>query len=359
MLWILWLSIALCVAVAITCVVVSKYRTKKRNITVAAKNAAIQSAKSSSSEPDEVNAKQWLSNFLARFKDIPEDHTIIMSAHCSILSFLEAQHESIRAFCKVPYTYIVLNDANVSSRPEQHRAIHDYCKRNNIHHVPIPELMHRNRNVIFPDDGSSIKNMDYSDPSYRASVGVQIMTHLFRTHNGYCLMLDSDSSFVNTFDPYVILPKTLPETYGANSQHKGPPEHRITYIWIPFVLFDMSRFPHPEWMNLDVGNVDGIQLDTGGKWCYYLNKMQATENPPNPPYKEFTCLYGKNTNNEAVKKFIVDNPDMHVETAEFYEGCLLHLHNGSGWNDFNRDIQKERAKRFLAFIRELIHMAAT
>jgi hypothetical protein len=276
--------------------------------------------------------------------NIPSEHVLIISAHCAILTFLEAQWESLTTFVQVPFTFIVFNDAR-PERPDRSDAIEKYCKDNHIIHIRIPQFMHDQRIVLFPDTC----NQDPNNPSCRTATGLQIMMEIFKLHAGYAMVLDSDASLINTFSPTMILPREGPYTYLAVDQFGIGKTRPYRYIWNAFILFDMTRFPHREWMNMDCGYVDDVLVDTGGLWDTYFEKTHYTSLPKPTPDESSSC--------DGITHFKNDNRDMCFGTAEFYAGCVFHAHNGGSWNsEFDEEKQIQRATIFKHFIQDRIHV---
>lgn len=296
------------------------------------------------SAPD--NAREWLDLLLHTTipdMNIPSDHLLIMSAHCAIVTYLQAQWESLVKFVQVPFTFIVLNDTKKQERPDRYYAIEKYCRENRIRHIPIPQFVHDQRVVLFPDTEEPGCNF----ASCRASTGVQIMLEVFKLHAGYALVLDSDASLIRALSPETILPRDSPYTYTAMNQSREGKTRTVDYIWIPFMLFDMTRFPHPEWMNVDCGRIDDVGVDTGGHWNDYLEKTKHTSLPK--PVGDESSSW------DVITQFKTNNPNMCLQFSEFYAGCVFHAHNGSGWDPaFNEAKQMRRAEIFRDFVRDRI-----
>lgn len=295
-----------------------------------------------STSPSDRKEREWLHNLLNNTipsLKIPQENLLIMSAHCAIDTYLHAQWESLQAFVKVPFTFIVLNDAKKVVRPDRYAAIERYCRDHNIIHIPIPQVMHDERTIVFPETVEPNCNL----APCRTAIGVQIMLEVFKQHSGYALVLDSDAAFINDFVPEQVLPRNEPYTYMALDQSR----ESIDYIWNAFIFFDMTRFPHPEWMNVDCGNVNGVSVDVGGHWNDYYRKTNRTS-MPKPAIVGYTPM-------PEIDTFVSSNPDMCFNHVEFFAGCVLHAHNGGGWDPaFTEEKQIERAKIFHNFISKMI-----
>jgi hypothetical protein len=267
--------------------------------------------------------------------NVPRDHLLIGSAHCTDFRFIEAQFQSLKAFVKVPFTYFVINDTKKYERMDRYEAIVNVCNKNNIKHIEFPQELHDHREVLFPN---SNQNHDPNGPSVRASNVVQFMLQIFKMHQGYALMLDSDCVVINPLIPSSVL--------FPNFTYAGPPQTRwsekrqknLDYVWIVVILFDMLHFPAQHLMNLDCGFIDGVRMDTGGMWNNYI---EETNNIPK--------YFIENNSQEEIAKIKVKFP-----RVECFDNLFLHFHNGSQWENISDQQHSQLVEGWLTALRELI-----
>jgi hypothetical protein len=285
----------------------------------------------------EVSAEMWLADFFAdtlpEWK-IPDNHLLIGSAHCTDARFVEAQFASIKAFVKNDFTYFVINDVKKKLRPDRYEAIVETCERNNIKHITFHPGLHDDRTILLPDTDQKVND----NASARASDVVQFMVEIFQTHNGYALMLDSDCVIINSFNPHQELSPNY--SYAGPHQTKWCEKRQtwLDYVWIVVILFDMAAFPHPEFMNLDCGRIDEVQMDTGGMWNTYIQK---TNNIP----RYFREVWTNPHMQDIKRKF---------PRVECFENLFLHFHNGSQWEGITDADHHMLVGQWLETVKEII-----
>ena len=308
-------------------------------VVVPSSKLMVTDSKQEKEKTSDHDARQWLREFFDTTLpawNVPADHLLIGSAHCTDYRFIEAQFESLKAFVKTPFTYFVINDVKRDERPDRYQAILEACTKHDIKHITFHPGLHTDRTILLPET----QLPGDTNASARASDVVQFMLHIFRTHKGYTLMLDSDCVVVNPLVPAQIL--------SSDFTYAGPPQTRwsekrqkhLDYVWIVVILFDMANFPNPELMNLDCGWIDGVRMDTGGMWNTYIEK---TNNIPRALKEDYT---------DPIMQEIKEK----YPRVECFENQFLHFHNGSQWENITDEQHAELVKGWLETVQKIVQL---
>ncbi len=273
-----------------------------------------------------VSLETWLAS-LSLETPLKSNELLVCTAHCGESLYIDAQVESLNKFCQVPYRLVVLNDATTTDKSEN---IHRACEKHAIQCIDIPEALHTNRRLLFPETTEP----DVVNAVTRCADGIQVMFNIFRKTQGFCMVLDADCVAVDFFDPKHMIPS--PFNHVGVAQSRG----HVEYIWNAFLLFDMSAFPSPELMNADSGRVDGFPVDVMGQWYSYCKKTD------NWPYHIVT-----DENSDRFAELLI-----HTPKYEIFDGKFVHFHNSSQWDPKKPEIHKERAAFWLNWTRKQIQL---
>jgi len=197
---------------------------------------------------------------------------IIASAHCTKVDLIEYQFKSIKKFIKdLDYSYYIFNDAedckslNNFCNINAARNIEDKCKEMNINHVRIPQELHKNRRLIFPNcDQDNVSN---NHVCCRAALSVQYIYNYFKNENVILLILESDMFFIKDI--------CLENCIGDKLVVFHPQSrNNIEYMWIGILLMNLSKMKNKDNLFFDTGRVEGVSTDSGGYSYHYLKNLE-------------------------------------------------------------------------------------
>lgn len=261
---------------------------------------------------------------------------IIASPHCTKLDLIEFQYKSIKKYVlDEDYEYFIFNDgSNIKNMTNFYddtirEKIELKCKELNIKHIPIPQELHTNRNIIFPNTEWSTSD----HPSWRASIAVQYIYNYFKNENCKLVIIESDMLFIN----YINLNEYMND---VNIKFLQQSKTNIIYMWIGILLMDLDKMQNKDTLFFDCGKINNINVDSGGYSYYYLNEHpELYQKKHNVEYH----LLNKIENFDE-KKFTPEFFTLCNDINVFYEGegifgetylneCLYHIRAyGSNWN---------------------------
>lgn len=254
---------------------------------------------------------------------IDSNHIYIVSAVVNNPEFIEIQHNSLKKHMKIPYTFIVFNDAkdwkdfsNFNDDTIKDK-ITDKCLELELSCINIPNQHHKN------EDG----------PANRCADAMNFIRDYMIKNKGRYLLLDSDMFLINDFnDEY--------KNYDAALVYQ---KRRKTYIYPWNGLFYFNMFTLKNQHLLD-WNFNGF-CDVGGnnnKWLIEsygvdnkkIHKIQhliscqwdKNQYPPNLG-DELLSFLENDTRNENGKFF-----------CEIYDNIFFHYRAGGNWRNEGKDI---------------------
>lgn len=166
-------------------------------------------------------------------------------------SFICIQHETLRRYMKIPYEFIVFNDAKAFSDYSNfgdagiRDAISRTCALRGITCVELENDHHRMR----------------TSASDRTADSMNAMFAYMRCHIDKYLILDSDMFLIDDFHGYDTM-------YAFVRQTRGD----LVYPWNGLVYMDMSKLSDADLVNWNCG-----AADTGGAMANWLGRRGARE----------------------------------------------------------------------------------
>ena len=193
----------------------------------------------------------------------------IFSGHFNNLNFIRLQKLSIEKYFKGSYEYIIFNDAKTIAdytnnfNNSFNKLIHEECNKLNIKCINIPQEIHKNRSLIFPNTPDNQEN-----PTTRCANVIQFMYNYFINNypNNRLIIIDSDMFFLKEFDI-----ENYMQNYNiAGLLHKKKKNNVETkYLWNGLFILESNNLD-----NLDEFNWDSYPFDVGAQNSKYLNKYK-------------------------------------------------------------------------------------
>lgn len=271
--------------------------------------------------------------------------TYIVSTHFNRTDFIYLQYETIKRYFKGDYEYIVVNDGkNIgdysNNRDSKFREkINKTCKDLGIKCIEVPQYLHNQRNLLFPNT----IEISSRNPSSRHTIGVQyIQNYIVKNYKeGYLLNLDSDMFFIDNFDINNIMNNCnfmLRYLKITNNNEKIIGYH----AWAGLFILDIKNLTNLDELYWDCGKIGNIEVDSGGHSYNYLQKYNDTLKIEQIHY---TNCDG-NINNcktqitepkllSLLDEFCNLRDDKNAYKEFFFNNSILHLRSGGEW-DTNR-----------------------
>jgi hypothetical protein len=261
--------------------------------------------------------------------------TYILSAHCNNLHYIEFQYKSLKKYFKGDYEYIIINDAKDfgdNSNFNQYNMkekIENKCNELGIKCINLPQHLHNNRQILFPDTTQP----DCNDPSARNAITIQYGFNMYcNINDGYLMVIDSDMFFYNDFNINDIM-----EGYDIAGCKQGRKNeiYNIEYLWIALCIFNLKTCKNLNEFYWDCGEVHNIKVDTGGQSYHYIQKYKPKIN-----YLHWNCyddmiLYKNDDLEPKVSNFLDEickiSPH-HFSKEVFKKLNIIHLRCGSNWD---------------------------
>lgn len=301
--------------------------------------------------------------------------TLIISTHFNSVDYIELQYLSFKKYFKGDYDFVVFNDAkdfkdytNFEDDSFESK-IFNKCEKLNIKCFRVPQEIHTNRKLIFPDITESIQ----MDACTRCADSVQTaFNYAAKNSNDYefIFLIDSDMFFVG---PFNIEDYMTSYNMSALPQSRGDEKKSFHYIWNGIAIFRTS-LPNLHELSWNCGRINDLGGDVGAQTYFYLEK-----------YKEFIKLRPMTNTHVTYKNTIDDYFNVVIERRvnqigteddDFVRSCkkiyklflriagddsankeimlnttILHLRAGGNWNYTGLEV----ISRNLSFIREFLN----
>lgn len=219
--------------------------------------------------------------------------------------FIELQDKTFKKFLTDEYEFVVFNDA---TKKDMKQKIKNTCKNLGIKCLTIPQKIHngttqasqRNCNVV----------------QYSLDV-------LGYNHDDILVLLDSDMFLIKEFSI-----RDAMKNYDIAGVKQGD---LVNYLWIGLVFMDMRSMPNKKTITFNCGNINGVNVDTGGTSHYYLknnptlrvNYLDTTYTHLVPQDAESLQTLG---HSPEFIRFILNDPGMQFHCNNTF------LHHGAGTN---------------------------
>lgn len=277
---------------------------------------------------------------------------IIASSHCARTDLIEFQYKSIRKFVKNDYKYYIFNDAAEDARlinfnnGNIRTEIEEKCKQLGTTCINIPQDIHTNRNILFPD----LDEKDTENSVTRCADATQYMYNYFKQSNDIIVIIDADMFFIN----YINLIDVLEENdiaYIENS--RGNSEITIEYIWNGFMIYNMKKIKEFGDLNFDAGYVFDVLVDVGGKTYFWLQNKNIKKKKLNCYHISTLDMYEpiKHNYTSYFQKYIENvlqlNSDYVINKELLINNCILHIRGAGGnWDYYNLSFKKYMSKKY-------------
>ena len=276
---------------------------------------------------------------------------IIASTHCSRTDLIEYQFKSIKKFVKNDYDYYVFNDATQEARlinfnnPNIRQEIRDTCSKLNINCIDIPQNIHKDRQILFPNT----KEFNVENAVTRCADSTQYLYNYFKDTNQIIVIIDSDMFFIKHVD---IVNDILNDNVIAYiGQAKG---NDVAYMWNGFLVYNLEKMINCKNLNFDCGNINGEPVDVGGHthfWlqenkhlnkkilgCFHIPTKTALQNYEfiYPTYiQEYFNNVAELNQNDIINKELIAND------------IILHMRGAGGnWDYANSSFKKYLSKKY-------------
>ena len=253
------------------------------------------------------------------------NHIYIVSAVVNNPEFIEIQHNSFKKYMKIPYTFIVFNDAkdwadfsNFNDVTIKNK-IKEKCINLGILCIDIPNQHHKTEN----------------GPAKRCADSMNfIKDYMIKNKNRY-LLLDSDMFLVNEFND-------LYKDYDAAIVYQKRWK-RMIYPWNGIFYFNMSYLKNQDLLdwgcpwNGDVGmNNNNWLVSSYGinnKKIYKIKHLSSGNWDKN----QYPSCLGDNLLGFLENDIRNKNGKFF---CEIYDGCFLHYRAGGNWMNEGREIHQ-------------------
>jgi hypothetical protein len=247
--------------------------------------------------------------------------------------FLALQLQSFKKHLKCEFQFIVFNNALFDHDPIHYRAIHAWCKDNDI----VCTDIQRDQTLvdyIHMFDGEHAFNAEnlYTNAVIACAYPLcwAWKHYLSKTEDKICI-IDSDMFLIQDVNMEEML-----DSYDLiyMEQSRGP-AGEIQYMWNGLVFMNLMNMPDKSSLNWWCGKCEGHPVDVGGRTHYYLKD-----------HRDEVKI------KTLVQHYVGDDPqcDFRPANYEYYglDGAktVLHYRGGSDWNNAGK-IYHEKKTRWL------------
>lgn len=277
---------------------------------------------------------------------------IIASAHCTKTDLIDYQYKSIKKFVTdIDYEYIIFNDGvneeniNNFKKKNTRQNIENKCHELNIKCIGIPQEIHHNRKLIFPNTQETVINS-----CTRCANSTQYAFNYLKDFDAILCFIDSDMFFINKINIQEYLGK---HDFCALLQDRD----NIIYMWNGIYIMDLKKTQYKELINFDCGNIDGVSVDVGGHTNIFLQKnigkYKAIDRKYVPNYNEFIDLK-RNSDNIFSEEFseMIENISgfyghVSINGEIIMNNCIYHIRGfGGNWDYSNAFFRNYLSKKY-------------
>lgn len=264
----------------------------------------------------------FLFSLIFCLRDNLEGKVLVMTHAFNKPAFIWWQHATLKKFLKDDYTFIVFNDApNDNLRIK----IGQMCQICKIRCINVPQKIHE----------SSPGN-----PSKECAETIQYMLNTVGFHHpGIVMVLDSDM-----FPMRELYVEEFLQGYdvATNEQYRKGKNGPVTYFLPNLMIFNMETLPDKYSLKMDLGSIDGANVDTGGYSHYYIQAHRDLK------WLKTNCFYELHPEcAPEIKNYLQGYPKMFQLITEkkydfeFYADYrFIHMRAGSNWNKYRKYAEK-------------------
>lgn len=266
---------------------------------------------------------------------------------------LRAQAEALRRHLRCHYELLVVNDARpfphfsnlwTAGMPDRIRRV---ARSVGAKHIRLPQRLHANRELIFPDEPERFRQLD--DANSRCADAVQFgVNAALEAGDDPIMLIDADIAPFQTFNPYQYLDKR--PVWGVPQNRGG-----YHYLWNGLILIDPTHALAMDKFNLDCGAINGVGVDVGGMLYefvrendFYVGEFHAVsagnwcfESDPGLPLPDSIIQF--------MRWDCVESTGFRI--SEVYCNALLHMRAGGNWDLRPTEYAQERITRYAAALR--------
>ncbi len=251
------------------------------------------------------------------------NHIYIVSAVVNNPEFIEIQYNSLKKYMKIPYTFVIFNDAkdwadfsNFNDVTIKNK-IKEKCLELSILCVDIPNKHHRKE----------------KGPANRCADAMNFIKDYMIKNKGRYLLLDSDMFLINNFnDEYKI--------YDAALVYQ---KRRKTYIypWNGLFYFNMNTLKNQDLLDWNFNNF----CDVGGNNNKWLTTSYGFDSEKIYKIQHLSsCRWDKNqfpsNLSDTLLHFLENDPrnEKGKFFCEIYDNLFFHYRAGGNWRNEGKEI---------------------
>jgi hypothetical protein len=279
----------------------------------------------------------------------------VYSSHCSRPDYIYIQNNSLKKHLKDEYEYIVINDGqNTPSfvnfmNNNCRNDIEQICKELGIQCIPFPQILHQERNKLFPTSKQIAENA-----AERCADVTQFILQQSLTFEGIVILLDSDMVFGKDVccNDYM---KDL------NLVYLPQVRQGVHYMWNGIVIYKPHELPNLSELNFDPGAIPGNPLDAGGMTYLYLEKyksslkikhisstLQLFPTPEDTISIQIDSI--PNLCHILIDSLTNDVPSSSINKFERLDDFIFHYGQGGNWNAKGYGEHMAKTKLFVSYL---------
>ncbi|WP_068471354.1 hypothetical protein [Candidatus Protochlamydia phocaeensis] len=260
------------------------------------------------------------------------------------------QEAALKKFLKEDYTFIVFNDASNEALSLE---IQEICRSLNVSCVEVPQAIHNYTAPYLPGSRNPL-----GDPSAECADTIQYMLDTVGfDYPGIVVVIDSDMFPIREINLTSLLGDS---EVAAHPQYRKGEHGKVTYFLPNLLVFNMERLIDKRTLNFNIGEIDGVRVDTGGFTHYYI------EQHPFLKWLKTTCITiplkdVRNPIDPAIMDFFKNFPKMFQLITEmpydyeFYmDYAFIHFRAGSDWNKMDPAKRAEKMRLFYGALEQIL-----
>lgn len=187
------------------------------------------------------------------------------------------------------------------------------------------------------------RNHNTPNESHAHAINWSYLNYALRDKLDYLLFVDFDVFLIGKFSVSDFMSgydmAGIPQSRGA----------KINYLWPGLLFLDMVHLPQKETIDLFCGQVDGVNVDSGGQLSIYMREH------PTLNIKRLAQSYMSSKDNMRMffSDDIADKYDPQFE-YEIVSNRFLHYGRGSNWNNKNTAYMDRKTNMLKMIINKLL-----
>lgn len=296
--------------------------------------------------------------------------------------FIELQHTLFKKFLRDDYEFIVFDDSVDATLTA---AINAVCTTHGISYIKIPQEIHARPYLHrFPKPAWFAR---YHNGSVRnCNVAQYALDTIGFDHDDLVILFEADVFLIKEFSFREYMQNCTLAGYDRCVEYNDP-RRKLPFLWIGLIYVNVNALPNKYAFNVNCGQINDINIDSGGHLHYYLKKIEKKQIKlfdkirveqlackQCETQKNYRCTHNTATLqakgfDAATIQFIQEVPidwgsgsksSLSKRNLEFlHNNCFIHFYGASGYAMYSpycniKQLHKDKTEAFERYITMLL-----